>query len=276
MATRDCSIVLRANKHSYRITKLVQYQDSGFGVFVPDDPFDTGFLLKSTVDYRARTSRVSFGPGAVRFSTSRMVKLSYHADGFVQFSGHNGSIRSGRNEDGSPKGLAIVTQPLSRPIARGPSVLLQVWGVDHHKEYQAKAADMSFGPDDIYKRRLSAAAGQRVTIIEIFVVPKSLAVPVCSFGDGQLRLVKYYPQFEGVGASFILRIAPFRVGNGNLLGVLVSEGELELPTETGFTLCGPSRIIRPHIGETLMAFYPNFLDADVESIDWPASTGIPE
>jgi hypothetical protein len=33
------------------------------------------------------------------------LKLSHHPDGFVQFSGHG--IKSGRNADGTPKGLGV-------------------------------------------------------------------------------------------------------------------------------------------------------------------------
>jgi len=48
----------------------------------------------------------------------REIKFSHHPDGFAQFSGTG--ITSGRNPDGTAKGMAVMTSPLDR-IFRGPA-----------------------------------------------------------------------------------------------------------------------------------------------------------
>src|SRR2546423_12523824 len=48
----------------------------------------------------------------------RRLKISHHPDGFLQFSGQG--IRSGRDENGNPKGLGTHSFPLNLPTL-GPS-----------------------------------------------------------------------------------------------------------------------------------------------------------
>src|SRR4051794_2401310 len=80
------------------------------------------------------------------------VKLSYHADGFVQFSGENRQrIRSGI-ENGVPKGLGLITNPLVRPVQSGPSVGCMVCGYDDFTPWKRRAdeAAILFDAHDFY------------------------------------------------------------------------------------------------------------------------------
>lgn len=83
------------------------------------------------------------------------MKLSYHTDGFAQFSGESaGRITSGIDPTtGEPKGLGLFTNPLTAPIRSGPSVGVTVWGMEEFEEAKERDHPLIFEADDFYHRR---------------------------------------------------------------------------------------------------------------------------
>jgi hypothetical protein len=89
------------------------------------------------------------------------LKLSHHPDGFVQFSGTG--IRSGRDEQGNPKGLGLRSFPLNRPTA-GPAFGLTVLTPLAFKEAGAKEqGEILFKEEDLFK-----APDDNGLIVELF------------------------------------------------------------------------------------------------------------
>jgi hypothetical protein len=106
-----------------KIAKIIHHSEGGFAVMVPYHKARSGTLLKIPLDYDLKgASWVPFGE-CVGYSANDRVKLSFHPDGFVQFSGENPSkILSGRDPDtGQPRGLGLMSNPLSHPVRSGPT-----------------------------------------------------------------------------------------------------------------------------------------------------------
>jgi hypothetical protein len=99
----------RKSKPPRKITKVLSLNGKGFSVLAPYHKAKSGFLWKMplpiNVDEPGRHA-VSAKAG-VAFTAKDRVKLSYHADGFAQFSSETvGRIISGIDpETGEPKGF---------------------------------------------------------------------------------------------------------------------------------------------------------------------------
>lgn len=74
------------------------------------------------------------------------LKLSHHPDGFVQFSGTG--ITSGRDDSGQPKGVGLVSWPLSDPV-QGPSFGLVIFGIQHYAPAAGQKDEVVFTEADI-------------------------------------------------------------------------------------------------------------------------------
>src|SRR5687768_10468724 len=85
-----------------KVFKIVTYKAGGFAVLTPYHKEKTGFLMKHPIDYSTpagSTMYVRF-EDCVKYSVNNKVKLSFHPDGFVQFSGEvQGKVLSGRNKE---------------------------------------------------------------------------------------------------------------------------------------------------------------------------------
>lgn len=96
----------------------------------------------------------------VGFTADDRVKLSYHVDGFAQFSSENpGKIISGRNpKTGEPRGLGLFTHPLSVPIVSGPSLGVTVRGLEEFEKAEENEDLIILEPDDFYYRQSTPIA----------------------------------------------------------------------------------------------------------------------
>lgn len=116
-----------------KLFKLIPYTSGGFALILPRI-LDTklGRLEKTIVDYKNMGNHLDIKRDKnEQYSAKDIVKFSYHSDGFVQFSSTtNSQIISGRNSDGTPKGLGVISWPLSDPIGTGPSMTISFWGLD--------------------------------------------------------------------------------------------------------------------------------------------------
>lgn len=272
---REISVIVNHNSNPYRIIKILRHSKTGFAVFVPEH-FPSGWLGKYRINYGQRVSYVPLEAFPVRFSTTRPVKLSYHPDGFVQFSTVTQPILSGVSTLGTPKGLGIHTQPLHNPIRTGPVVGVTIWGLHTFSPYQhgGKNAEFEFQESDIPGWPGHPTGTQLAYLLELHLFPAHHSADLYTASDGSLRMTVPMPNFKVHGKLFTFRVLPFRLTGGTLAGLYVRRMPVSFPTEAGFILGGPTRIILPEIvgfkiGEGLIASYPALGDTSgLASLDY--------
>ena len=151
MATAKYTIIYEDDGTRYKLLKLMLTDDGSYFATCPYHESDRVTLAKTIVNYVDPARRATDKPIelAVLNDDLHRLKLSHHPDGFVQFSGHG--IRSGRNADGSPKGLGIKSFPLNRPTA-GPAFGLTVMNPRAFKEAGAPdKTDVVFKRSDLFE-----------------------------------------------------------------------------------------------------------------------------
>ena len=251
-----------------QITKIVGMADGGFAVTVPYQSERKGFLFRMAVDY----SQMIIETGVeelVPYTADDRVKLS-HLDGFVQFSGESpGKILSGRNPDGTVKGLGLVKNPLNEPLSTGgPMFGVSVWDVEQFDKLPDKKAAIVFREGDLYNRdcTIDDFSGY---LIEGFVYPRRYIEKATLGGPSKLTLTRQFPNytplpvgsrltlptrqslFEEDGAIFDLAVVDVESPHV-IIGLLVSRAKLDMASDTGFTLASPS-----DMRHVLQAMYPN-------------------
>ena len=129
----------QAGGPAHKVTKVIGYKDGGLGLLAPYHSARSGVLTKSLYDYRAQGLRTKMEQREM-FSAGDRVKLSYHPDGFVQFSGERaGRIVFGRDpRSGEPRGLGITANPMNAPVMTGPSFGISAWGLEQFLVQQAR------------------------------------------------------------------------------------------------------------------------------------------
>ena len=262
-------IVLHDLPTPRRVCKVITSSDGGFAVTVPYHKARSGSLFKAPRVHETGKAYVSFSD-VVPFSASDRVKLAYHADGFVQFSGeHKGKIRSGK-EDGKPKGLALNTNPLARPVQSGPSVGCVVWGYDGFEPWvpRAKEATLLFRASDLYLEPSEQDSGRECWSFSFFVFPsEQLEDAVGSVATGD-ELAMRLPMNIHHRKS-IFRVKLIRVSPATVLGVIALRGECDFEAPSGFEFASPSD--KDHC---MFAIYPPLADFDnAESLDYQPGDG---
>jgi hypothetical protein len=213
----------------------------------------------------------------IGFTADDRAKLSYHTDGFAQFSGESpGRIISGRDaETGEPKGLGLITHPLSNPISSGPSVIIQAWGLDEFEEATEEDSVLTFEPQHFYYRDCGPDDACH-WLLSIFVF-LARGVPPVQYRDGHITLDA---GLEGLGGSRIsvvrLSVIPLPT-ESILLGLLVSAMNRHPPPVSGWILNGPGDYAPGKDGHVLMACYPRpeTHEGAFVPIDRPASNPVP-
>jgi hypothetical protein len=192
----------------------------------------------------------------VGFTAEDRVKLSYHRDGFAQFSSESkGRIVSGRDPaTGEPKGLGLFTNPLGSPIFSGPSVALTVWGIDDFAETIKSDQTIVFEPGDVYYRGCTPSDATS-WVLQIYAFPSRVTPPL-QFQDGCALLKVGFEQLNGP----IYSVAQFKVvqlpKEEVFLGLLVSRVVTTFPAQSGWAISGPGDCTSARRGYALMAAYP--------------------
>jgi len=121
-------VIIEDGGDFHAVCKIQPLSDGGYALIAPYHAAREGWLYKHEVDYRKYVNTVKLSD-MQHFVASDRVKLSHHWDGFVQFSGENSqTIRSGRDPfTGEPKGLAIMSAPIWKPIKDGPTFGIILW-----------------------------------------------------------------------------------------------------------------------------------------------------
>lgn len=126
----------------YKLLKVLPYTtDDGFGIVLPKIHTAQYGKLELTERIYETNGMISDirEVETTQFSHDDIVKFSYHADGFTQFSSAgNNKIISGRNEDGSIRGLGVMSWPLATPVTSGPSMAMGLWGLEHFEHFSGR------------------------------------------------------------------------------------------------------------------------------------------
>jgi hypothetical protein len=140
-----------------KITKVVSLKDGGFSVLTPYHQSQSGYLAKIPMPVGVGPHFIRWSEG-VTFTAESRVKLSYHADGFAQFSGETSSkIISGIDQvTGKPKGLGVRTNPLTRPTWSGAAVSIAIWGIEEYLTCRDRDSETTvYEPEECYYRNCS-------------------------------------------------------------------------------------------------------------------------
>ena len=156
-ANRKWTIAIRPaeGQKPRKLTKVIGLNGQGFSVLTPYHAARSGYLFKLPMDLRKLGERVIPWNEAIAFTAEDRVKLSYHIDGFAQFSSETpGKIISGRDpKNGEPKGLGLLVRSLSSPSVSGPSVGVTAWGLEDFEEIADDDEVVLFEPQDHYYRQ---------------------------------------------------------------------------------------------------------------------------
>jgi len=251
-----------AEERPRKITKIIGLKDGGFSVLTPYHKAQSGFLCKAPVEYR-----IVREPGehqgrweeTVGFTVEDRAKLSYHTDGFAQFSSEkSGRIISGRDPTtGEPKGLGLITHPLDKPIWSGPSVGVTVWGIHEFEEVQEHDEVLVFEPNQFYYRSCTPAQANS-WILSIYVFPKRV-VPPLRFEQGHYLLDVALEGLNGPLVS-VVRLSVVHLPKEEIsLGLFVNRTITDFPSRSGWILSGPGDYTEGRKGYVLMGFYPRNL-----------------
>lgn len=190
-----------------RVIKTIGYGDGGVSLLAPYHAARSGLLTKTLYDYSKSEMTTSLEE-ADTFSASDRVKLSYHVDGFVQFSGEDpGRIASGRDPlTGEPKGLGIMANPMDRPVQTGPAFGIVLWGLEDFELKKKPRGDaLTFGPDDfVYDHCDESSWGSYG--IEFFVFGMFFQPHVRHVAGNNYELPLWHNQFHGTGGEFNFKV----------------------------------------------------------------------
>ena len=150
MRTAKYTVIYDTGVSRHKLLKLMLRSDGSYFATCPYHRSDRVLLSKRTINYANPQRRSGDQPLelAVLEDDAHRLKLSHHPDGFVQFSGNG--IKSGRNPDGSPKGIGIVSFPLARPTA-GPAFGLTVINPTAFREAgPSRLTDIVFAQSELF------------------------------------------------------------------------------------------------------------------------------
>jgi hypothetical protein len=263
--SRSCSrkswtvaIRSKAGAEPRKITKIVSLVDGGFSIVTPYHRARSGFLAQLPMPIGVGPHVIRWSEG-ITFSAESRVKLSYHADGFAQFSGEaSEKIISGIDHaTGQPKGLGLHSNPLSTPTWRGPVASITVWGIDDYLLTSGTGnGTIVFEQDEVYYRRCSPYDADG-WVLTIHVFPKNPPLPV-RFRD---NLPFVHVGSESNGVSPLLYMVEYRIvdfeNSPVVLGLNLNRVITNVPSKSGWTLSGPSEPgLETAKRYRLMALYP--------------------
>lgn len=260
------AIVVPFEGQKKRICKIIPLSDGGFSITPPSHKSKSGVLLKSP--YMNKLG-VTYVPATdfVPFTASDRVKLSYHPDGFVQFSTSGSSpIISGRDASGIPRGVGLIAAPLNTPINTGPSVSIAAWGLAEYQDWvtRKKEASIHFEERDFYKDGLRDSARSRgVSGFELsFMVFRTDMVKSFVPDFDTNHRVEIRPPRWLIAPCRELPARLIKVSDLVTLAVMVMRDRFEFGSASGYRMAGPSDF-KNHIH----AIYPPHAPGG-ESIDF--------
>jgi hypothetical protein len=253
-----------AGKPLYKITKIISLNGGGFSVLTPYHKARSGFLFKQVINpqvFRKAGEHLVKWTDCAGFTAENRTKLSYHVDGFAQFSSENqGTIISGRDPNtGEPKGLGVMARPFSDPSLSGPSVGISIWGLEDFEEADQKEKLIVFEPSDFYYR-LWRPDETNFWHLGIYVFPVDAVPPMRYDGDqARMDFALRFPISAGVVGSIVtlktVRLEAEKVHLGLYVESLVGK----FPSKSGWSISGPGNWTANQTGFVLNAVYPRDL-----------------
>jgi hypothetical protein len=257
MATNRFTIVYEAEAQRFKLCKIILNGDGTYFITVPYHVSDKVYLSKQTVNFLDPNNIHRDPP--IEYSLidddEHRLKLSHHPDGFVQFSGHN--IVSGRNADGSPKGIGLQSWPLNRPTA-GPACAICIQNPLAFKKAETQtSADIIFKAEDLY-----STAADNGLVIETYYFPGTWRrfVRVSNVGP-----VIWFKHPSGAIVEARVCKSPPDDWNTGFIGLDLWPAPINLGETSGFTISSPTGGLRYNTdnqleGEGLYAWYPPIKD----------------
>jgi hypothetical protein len=115
----------------HKICRVWFGSDGSYYVTAPYHKARNASVSVTTAYYERRRSQIDRSSHVdlrLLDDDERRLKLSHHPDGFAQFSGEG--IISGRDANGRPKGIGIMSFPLTLPPRTGPSFACAILGLE--------------------------------------------------------------------------------------------------------------------------------------------------
>ncbi len=253
------TIVLTEKGISYKVIKLV-FHNEGFAFFMPYHSARSGVLTKLRLDYRKHEQSSEIDE-RVTFSSDDSVKLSYHNDGFIQFSSAGSTkIISGRDPvTKKAKGLGIMSNPLNDVIKSGPTFGATLWGLNDYLVYQNISRDkgiIEFDENDYYYRDSNKSDWDGYAL-EVFL----FKYDECKAYIKQLTNNKYvlpilHNNYEIPNTLFVHRIIP-NFSEEYVIGIIITRIKTRFSAPSGYCLNSASERVSKYIGYSLFAIYPS-------------------
>lgn len=246
------------NEPPRKVTKIIGYREGGLAMLSPYHSAKSGLLTKTLVDYRQRRPRTSTSESEM-FSAADRVKLSYHVDGFVQFSGERqGRIVSGRDPmTGEPKGLGVVTNPMQHPVMTGPAFGVTLWGLEEFAPQAGAPRGDSIvfeETDFVYEQCDEASWGSSGVSFFVFTLPFQPFVR--KTGPRAFEMPLWHSQFMTEGRAFNFKVVrlgrqPFFLG-----AICFRRPKVRFDSASGWVINGPGGLSDGPVKPVLHAFYP--------------------
>jgi hypothetical protein len=240
-----------------KITKIVGLNGDGFSVLAPYHKERSGYLFKHLMDLRTLGVRATTWDEGVGFTAEDRVKLTYHTDGFAQFSGENpGKIISGRDpKTREPKGLGLLARSLKSPPISGPSVGMQVWGIEEFETPRDDEKLVTFELNDLYYRNCTPTDAN-TWHLAVYAFPDE-GIPPLHF-EGEQAVMLYQPHFITAGIQgAVIKLKMIHLATDKLyLGMYVERFVGRYPVKSGWMLNGPGNYTQYQSGYVLSAIYP--------------------
>lgn len=246
-----------AGEKPRKITKIIGLNGDGFSVLAPYHKARSGFLSKPLIDLRTFGTLQKWEQ-QIGFTAADRVKLSYHTDGFAQFSSeHPGKIISGRDsKTGEPKGLGLLARSLLSPSMTGPSVGVVVWGIEDFDTAREEEDLVIFEPSDFYYRG-STPQDANTWHLAIYAFGVGQLPPVRFEGKQAVMQYQLHAITAGVPGSIVqlktIHLKKERVYLGMYVSRIVGNWQ---GVKSGWHLAGPGNYNQYQSGYVLRAVYP--------------------
>lgn len=256
-AQPDWTIAIRSADGALRkITKIIGLNGGGFSLLMPYHRARSGVVCKMPVGPGGLATKVAWS-NMVAFTAEDKVKLSYHTDGFAQFSGEaQGKIISGIDaKTGMPKGVGLFTNPLTAPISSGGSVAVTLWGLEDFETTKKTKRTVVFSEDDFYYRFGCMPGQANAFIVQMYAIPVR-AEPPLQFKNGHAVLSINAEALNGRLSSIVqMKVLPLEK-EIIWLGAYVNAYQMQFPVRSGWIVNGPGDHSPGRRGHVLTALYP--------------------
>lgn len=269
MRSDKTTLILQKGGTKYKLIKIIFGSDGSYYVTAPYHNQKKAFLGKATVDYRKHEQWISTDEiieASVLDDDDLALKISHHPDGFLQFSGNG--ITSGRNVDGTPKGIGIYSWPLWKPVT-GPSFTVAI------KNYRDVAQSTRLDGEELCMNIETIVVNDddTNTFVEGFFIPEQYER--CIYRENNVEFISI---LHPTGIVLKLQVVrPATRKNFGFMGIHIyiralnskwADYEYIFSSSTENTVFDNEK--RPLKGTGLIAIYPKPANQTLPSLNWPS------